>query len=226
MLKQDKLTAGVAVVLAKPCPYVIAHIENYPIKNRSNLLQKKPNVFIYVVVLKHKPRRFVTAVTVTLVKLMAIEIEHKFLLANDDWRDCVTHSVRYRQGYLSSQPTSSIRVRTSNEHAWLNIKSATIGTHRHEYEYEIPLADANEILNTLCKKPLIEKTRYFVQDNGHTWEIDEFDGDNQGLIVAEIELSEIGKAFVKPAWLGAEVTDDLRYYNNNLSQHPYSEWKN
>jgi adenylate cyclase len=155
---------------------------------------------------------------------MAIEIEHKFLLANDQWRNCVTQSVRYRQGYLSSQATSSIRVRISDDHAWLNIKSATIGTHRHEYEYEIPLADANEILDKLCRKPLIEKTRHFVVDNGHTWEIDEFDGDNQGLIVAEIELSEIGKAFVKPAWLGEEVTDDMRYYNNNLSQHPYSEW--
>ncbi len=225
MLKKEKPTAGVAVVLVKPCPYVITHIENYPIKSRLNLSLKKPNACIYVVVLKRKPRLFVTAVTVTLVKPMAIEIEHKFLLANDSWRECVTDSIRYRQGYLSSQPTSSIRVRTSNEHAWLNIKSATIGTHRHEYEYEIPLADADEILNTLCKKPLIEKTRYFVVDNGHTWEIDEFDGDNQGLIVAEIELSEIGASFVKPAWLGVEVTDDLRYYNNNLSLHPYSEWK-
>lgn len=155
---------------------------------------------------------------------MAIEIEHKFLLANDGWREYVTHSVRYRQGYLSSQATSSIRVRISDDRAWLNIKSATVGTHRHEYEYEIPPADADEILTNLCRKPLIEKTRYFVQDNGHTWEIDEFDGDNQGLIVAEIELSAIGEHFVKPVWLGAEVTDDRRYYNNNLSQHPYSEW--
>jgi adenylate cyclase len=226
MLKQDKLTAGVAVVLVKLCPYVIAHIENCRIKNPSNLLPKKLNAYIYVVVRKHKRRHFVTLVTVNWVKPMAIEIEHKFLLANDDWRDCVSHSIKYRQGYLSSQPTSSIRVRISDDHAWLNIKSATIGTHRHEYEYEIPLVDANEILNNLCRKPLIEKTRHFVQDNGHTWEIDEFYGDNQGLIVAEIELSEIGKAFVKPVWLGAEVTDDLRYYNNNLSLHPYSEWKN
>jgi adenylate cyclase len=155
---------------------------------------------------------------------MAVEIEHKFLLANDDWRALVTHSVRYRQGYLNSQATSSIRVRISDNQAWLNIKSATIGTHRHEYEYEIPLADADEILTNLCRKPLIEKTRYFVEDNSHTWEIDEFDADNLGLIVAEIELSAIGETFIKPAWLGAEVTHDLRYYNNNLSQHPYSEW--
>ncbi|MGZ5026679.1 MAG: CYTH domain-containing protein [Methylobacter sp.] len=155
---------------------------------------------------------------------MAIEIEHKFLLANDDWRNYVSHSEKYRQGYLSSQPTSSIRVRTSNAHAWLNIKTATIGTHRHEYEYEIPMADANEILNNLCRKPLIEKTRHFVTYDSHVWEIDEFEGDNQGLIVAEIELDETGQSFSKPLWLGKEVTSDLRYYNNNLATHPYSEW--
>lgn len=155
---------------------------------------------------------------------MAIEIEHKFLLANDDWRKYVSRSVKYRQGYLSSQPTSSIRVRISDNHAWLNIKSATIGTHRHEYEYEIPMTDANEILNNLCRKPLIEKTRYFVNDDGNVWEIDEFEGDNQGLIVAEIELNETGQSFSKPLWLGQEVTGDLRYYNNNLAIHPYSEW--
>lgn len=156
---------------------------------------------------------------------MAIEIEHKFLLANDGWREHISRSVRYRQGYLSSQPTSSIRVRTSNDRAWLNIKTATIGTHRHEYEYEIPPADANEILDSLCKKPLIEKVRYFVTDNGNLWEIDEFEGENQGLIVAEIELDETGQTFSKPPWIGLEVTGDLRYYNNNLAIHPYSEWR-
>ncbi len=155
---------------------------------------------------------------------MAIEIEHKFLLANNNWREYITHSVKYRQGYLSSQTTSSIRVRISNDNAWINIKSANIGTHRHEYEYEIPLEDANEIINDLCKKPIIEKTRHFVIDDGNTWEIDEFSGDNKGLIVAEIELSEIGKNFSKPNWIGDEVTYDLRYYNNNLATYPYSEW--
>jgi len=103
-------------------------------------------------------------------------------------------------------------------------QSATIGTHRHEYEYEIPLQDANEIINTLCRKPIIEKTRHFVTNDGNTWEIDEFDGDNRGLIIAEIELSEIGEIFSKPHWLGEEVTSDLRYYNNNLAIHPYLEW--
>ncbi|MDD2660129.1 MAG: CYTH domain-containing protein [Methylococcales bacterium] len=155
---------------------------------------------------------------------MAIEIEHKFLLANSEWRKNIVRSVKYRQGYLSSLATSSIRIRISDKHAWLNIKSATIGTHRHEYEYEIPLLDANEIIDTLCRKPIIEKTRHFVIHDGNTWEIDEFDGDNQGLIVAEIELADIGTVFSKPAWLGEEVTHDLRYYNNNLAINPFINW--
>jgi adenylate cyclase len=155
---------------------------------------------------------------------MAIEIEHKFLLANDGWRKHIIRSVKYRQGYLNSQATSSIRIRISDEHAWLNIKSATIGTHRHEYEYEIPQPDANEIINSLCRKPIIEKTRHIVIDEGNTWEIDEFEGVNRGLIVAEIELTEIGMTFSKPYWIGKEITHDLRYYNNNLTSHPYQEW--
>lgn len=155
---------------------------------------------------------------------MAIEIEHKFLLANNDWRKQIIRSVKYRQGYLNSQATSSIRIRMSNKQAWVNIKSATIGTHRLEYEYEIPSSDANEIINNLCKKPIIEKTRHTVIDDGYTWEIDEFEGSNRGLIVAEIELSKIGMFFSKPHWIGEEVTYDLRYYNNNLAIHPYLEW--
>ncbi|MEI7795503.1 MAG: CYTH domain-containing protein [Methylococcaceae bacterium] len=156
---------------------------------------------------------------------MAQEIEHKFLLANDDWREHVSHSVIYKQGYLSSQPTSSIRVRISDSEAWLNIKSATIGTQRSEYEYEIPLADAHEILNNLCLKPVIEKTRHFVTHENHVWEIDEFDGENEGLIVAEIELDAVGESFSKPDWIGAEVTQDVRYYNNNLAREPYCQWR-
>jgi adenylate cyclase len=157
---------------------------------------------------------------------MAIEVEHKFLLANNEWRGQVSHSVRYRQGYLSSLPTTSIRIRLSDTKAWLNIKSAVIGTQRHEYEYEIPTQDADEIMTRLCQRPLIEKIRHFVNYDKHVWEIDEFEGDNAGLLVAEIELSESGEVFQKPAWLGREVTDDLRYYNNNLILHPYSVWRN
>jgi adenylate cyclase len=156
---------------------------------------------------------------------MAVEIEHKFLLANNDWRQQVSYSVKYKQGYLSAVATSSIRVRISNDQAWLNIKSATIGTHRHEYEYEIPLSDAQEIITNLCSKPIIEKTRHIVINENNTWEIDEFEGDNSGLIVAEIELLEVGASFSIPAWLGEEVTSDLRYYNNNLASHPYSVWR-
>ena len=155
---------------------------------------------------------------------MALEVEHKFLLANDSWRNEIEYSVHYKQGYLSSSPLSSVRVRISDSNAWLNIKSATIGSHRQEYEYEIPPADANEILDELCHKPLIEKMRHFVHRGHHVWEIDEFMGENVGLIVAEIELSEIGESFTQPEWLGAEVTDDLRYYNNNLCKHPFKDW--
>ncbi len=157
---------------------------------------------------------------------MALEIEHKFLLANDDWRSEVKKSVFYKQGYLSSSPLSSVRVRISDSQAWLNIKSATIGSFRHEFEYEIPLADANSILDELCVKPLIEKTRYFIEQAPHLWEIDEFTGDNAGLIVAEIELTDIGEAFAKPSWLGKEITDDIRYYNNCLANNPYKNWRN
>lgn len=157
---------------------------------------------------------------------MAREIEHKFLLANADWRVAVEKSVQYKQGYLSSQSTSSIRVRISDQQAWLNIKSATIGTQRLEFEYDIPLHDAEHILTVLCGKPLIEKTRHFITIDGNIWEIDEFTGDNAGLIIAEIELSEVGEIFSKPPWLGAEVTHDLRYYNNNLAINPYKNWCN
>ncbi len=155
---------------------------------------------------------------------MATEIEHKFLLANDDWRAWVSHSAEFKQGYLNSDETSSVRVRIADQQAWLNIKSATVGTHRQEFEYEIPLADAEAMIETLCHKPLIEKTRYFVNHGSHVWEIDVFAGENQGLVVAEIELSEIGEAFDKPSWLGEEVTHDVRYYNNNLSQYPFLSW--
>lgn len=155
---------------------------------------------------------------------MAIEIEHKFLLANNSWRDFVNRSVVYKQGYLTSNSNSSIRVRIGDNQAWLNIKSATIGTQRHEYEYAIPVQDADEIITNLCRKPLIEKVRHFVINEELTWEIDEFTGVNRGLIVAEIELSDANQVFAKPAWVGEEVTHDLRYYNNNLSKLPFSEW--
>ena len=117
---------------------------------------------------------------------MALEIEHKFLLVSDDWRSEVDHSMRFQQGYLGGCALNSIRVRISDTQAWLNVKSASIGDHRLEFEYEIPLADAQVMLKQLCHQPQIDKIRHFVNRGSHVWEIDEFLGDNQGLIVAEI----------------------------------------
>ncbi len=155
---------------------------------------------------------------------MALEIEHKFLLKNNDWKKDIKKSFNYKQGYLISDSKKSVRIRTSNNKAWLNIKSATIGTHRQEYEYEIPFIEGEEILNTLCEKPLIEKIRHLVPYEQHIWEIDVFYGENEGLVVAEIELTEIGEHFLKPAWIDKEVTNDLRYYNNQLCKLPYKNW--
>ena len=155
---------------------------------------------------------------------MAIEIERKFLLANDDWRVLVSKSINYRQGYLNSDEYSSVRIRVSDDTAKINIKSATIGAQRHEYEYDIPAHDAHELLDTLCHKPLVEKIRHLVVIKQHTWEIDEFAGENQGLCVAEIELSQADEAFDKPDWLGKEVTEDVRYYNNQLATRPFQTW--
>ncbi len=155
---------------------------------------------------------------------MALEIEHKFLIKNNDWRENIQKSSAYKQGYLISDQIKSIRVRISDNKAWLNIKSATIGTSRQEYEYEIPLNEGIEILSSLCKKPIIEKTRHLVPYKQHIWEIDVFSGDNDGLIIAEIELSSVGETFFKPDWLGKEVTENLKYYNNNLSENPYKNW--
>ena len=155
---------------------------------------------------------------------MAIEIERKFLLRDESWRASVSRSTRLRQGYLTSEKHCSVRVRTSADAAWLNIKSITIGVERQEFEYPIPLSDADTLLDTLSQKPLIEKTRYYVEVGHHTWEIDVFAGDNLGLVVAEIELNAADEAFEKPAWVGEEVTEEVRYYNTQLARHPYSEW--
>jgi adenylate cyclase len=155
---------------------------------------------------------------------MATEIERKFLVVNDGWRGAVQRRARYRQGYLASGPASSVRIRTSEDGAWLNIKGATLGVRRSEYEYPIPLTDADEMLDELCDGALIEKTRYFVEHQGKIWEIDVFDGANDGLVVAEIELDSEDEAFARPDWLGEEVSHDRRYYNVSLVNHPYSSW--
>jgi adenylate cyclase len=156
---------------------------------------------------------------------MAQEIERKFLLVSDDWKEHVSRSDFYRQGYLSGTEKCSIRVRTANDNAYLNIKSATLGIQRTEYEYEIPLVDANKMLNQFCHGAVIEKTRYFVPYKDHLWEVDVFEGLNQGLVVAEIELDSVEEKFAIPEWIGAEVSDDLRYYNVCLVDHPFCDWE-
>ena len=155
---------------------------------------------------------------------MAVEIERKFLVVNDSWRDAASAGMRYRQGYLSTDPSNSVRVRVCGDNAWLNIKSATVGMTRREYEYEIPSTDAHAILEELCVKPLIEKTRFIVEHDGLSWEIDVFEGDNTGLVVAELELDSAGDAYTLPVWAGEDVTGDIRYYNQRLVEYPYSRW--
>lgn len=155
---------------------------------------------------------------------MAIEIERKFLLGNDDWRQLADQGQRMRQGYLAGSRKASVRVRISGDRANLNIKSATLGISRQEFEFPIPLEDADAMLDGLVEGPLIEKTRYHVVYGEHTWEIDEFHGDNQGLVVAEIELRHADEPFQRPAWLGEEVSGDPRYYNVSLVRHPYRQW--
>lgn len=155
---------------------------------------------------------------------MALEIERKFRVVGEAWRDAAYASQRFAQGYLNDAGRASVRVRIEGEAANLNIKAARIGNARAEYEYPIPLAEAREILDALTLTPPVEKVRHWVRYGGHTWEIDEFEGANAPLIVAEIELADPEEAFEHPPWLGAEITDDARYYNHALAFEPYSRW--
>lgn len=154
---------------------------------------------------------------------MAHEIERKFLLANQDWRALVTGSFVLKQGYLSTTPKATVRLRVKSDKAMLTVKSKNTGIRRSEFEYEIPIRDAEEMLQ-LCQTPLIEKTRYTITIGKHIWEIDEFSGANSGLLVAEIELDAEEESFEKPAWVGEEVSTDARYYNSNLVAHPFTQW--
>lgn len=155
---------------------------------------------------------------------MGTEIEHKFLLRDERWRQQTTRSVRMRQGYLTSDERCSVRVRVAGDHGFLNVKSGTLGIQRSEYEYPIPLAEAEEILDTLCEKPVLEKTRHYVPVGEHCWEVDEFAGANAGLIVAEVELSRPDEPFERPDWAGEDVSGDPRYYNSRLARQPYTTW--
>ena len=152
---------------------------------------------------------------------MGIEIEHKFLVADESWKGNLQPTY-IRQGYLSVQPT--VRVRIYGDKGFLTIKGKPVGNVRAEYEYEIPVRDAADMLESLCPQPQIEKNRYKVHHEGHIWEIDVFFGANQGLVIAEVELSSPDEEFVLPVWVGKEVTEDISYTNAQLTIRPYSEW--
>lgn len=154
---------------------------------------------------------------------MGTEIERKFLLKNDRWRSLAI-GTPYRQGYIACDRGRTVRVRTIGKEAYLTIKGATKGRSRPEYEYPIPLEDALEMLDTLCQPPLIEKKRYKINWGGLVWEVDEFDGENKGLIVAEVELTDENQVIEFPDWIGEEVSHDSRYFNVNLASHPYCRW--
>ncbi len=155
---------------------------------------------------------------------MATEIERKFLLANDNWRKDADEGINIIQAYMSSNEKSSVRIRIHGDTANLNIKSKTLGIQRSEYEYPVPFDDAREMIESLCDKPYIEKTRFHVMHERHEWEIDVFAGDNEGLIVAELELDSVDENFNLPDWIGEEVSNEARYYNISLATHPYKNW--
>lgn len=152
---------------------------------------------------------------------MAIEIERKFLVVGDAWRDAP--GVFYSQGYLNRDKARTVRVRIAGEEAFLTIKGTSVGASRAEFEYPIPVWDARELLD-MCEQPLIEKNRRKILHEGFIWEVDEFLGDNLGLVVAEIELPAEDTFFARPDWVGEEVTADARYFNSNLSRTPYCSW--
>jgi adenylate cyclase len=154
---------------------------------------------------------------------MPIEIERKFLLKNDAWKVDADAGTRITQGYLSSNPERSVRIRTKGDKGILTIKSKTTDLSRKEFEYPIPIDEAKELLS-LCEKPFIDKTRYVVHHRGHDWEVDIFHAENEGLCIAEIELSNEEESFQLPSWVGEEVSEDAAYYNMNLAKHPYIKW--
>lgn len=154
---------------------------------------------------------------------MPEEIERKFLVIGDGWREKAVGTA-YRQGFLSTEPERTVRVRLAGSRGSITIKGKTVGARRDEFEYEIPAEHAQQMLDALCKRPLIEKVRYRLAIGRHIWEIDVFEGDNAGLIVAEIELEREDEAFEKPDWAGEEVTEDSRYFNSSLVAAPYKTW--
>ena len=156
---------------------------------------------------------------------MGKEIERKFLVTGKEWKSYSSHSIVFKQGYFKGEKLSaSIRVRIEGEVAKLNIKGATIGIVRDEFEYPIPVDEANQLLALYCKTPYIEKTRYYVNYKSHLFEIDEFIGENQGLVVAEVEIENVDETISLPDWIGEDVSEQPKYYNNNLVEFPFSQW--
>jgi len=154
---------------------------------------------------------------------MGTEIERKFLLQDHEFLNEIEGEF-FRQGYLPSKNLTTIRVRVVGKRGYLTIKGKNSGISRLEYEYDIPLDDANGMLEALCEKPLIEKVRYKIQFEGLCWEVDKFDGENKGLIVAEVELESEDQAYKKPVWVGEEVSGDPKYYNSSLVSNPFKNW--
>jgi adenylate cyclase len=155
--------------------------------------------------------------------MMAVEIERKFLVTGSDWKEGA-RGVAYRQGYLNTDPERTVRVRIAGEQGFLTVKGKTEGISRLEFEYLIPVDEAGQMLDTLCLATVIEKFRYRVSYRGKVWEIDEFLGANQGLVLAEIELASEEESFDPPPWLGRQVSGESRFYNSSLSRKPYGTW--
>lgn len=154
---------------------------------------------------------------------MSIEIEKKFLVKSNDYKN-YANPVLFRQGYLNTSFERTVRVRRYSDKGFITIKGKTNSCTRAEYEYGIPAQDADNMLDNLCVQPIIEKVRYFLKYKGSEWVVDEFLGVNEGLVVAEIELSDEKESFEKPEWLGHEITSDVRYFNSNLVDNPYKTW--
>ncbi len=155
---------------------------------------------------------------------MALEIERKYLVDLEKL-GTLENGIRIKQAYLSTNKEAVVRVRVKNDKAYLTIKGSNIGVTRLEFEYEIPLDEANEMLDKLCQKPVIDKTRYLIDYENHTWELDIFYGDNEGLVVVEVELSSEDETIILPSWVKEEVSSDARYYNSNLMKHPFKDWQ-
>jgi adenylate cyclase len=153
---------------------------------------------------------------------LAIEIERKFLVVGTQWR--VGPGTPLIQGYLNRDPHRTVRIRLAGAQGFITVKGISHGAQRAEFDYPIPLADAQQLL-AMCLEPLVEKTRYRVPHEGLVWEVDEFAGVNSGLVIAEIELQSVDQPFQRPVWVGEEVTHDRRYFNSNLAEHPYSAWR-